>query len=241
MQKTQPITNIEQTSDFVNPSDKIMSTPSPRLMIHHKERNNHDSRYSCPLVYNNSSRVPYGVSRPLLTPGLLIKRHERIRAFMEGTLNLTQTQAEVCLRLVRTYSYYGVVYPKATQVAYAPNREAEARYGIINPRSSVVTGDRGCSVATFWRTIRKLEDSGLLVVTNRYINRSHAQISNLYRLDKLIMAIVRYLAEHGTKFVSKYLEPYLQLPGSIFWRVLFPCQEIRAGPRGLNYQFPCTS
>ena len=109
------------------------------------------------------------------------------------------------MRLLRLWAYYGQVYPKESQI----------------------TEDPGCSKTTFWRTIRLLQDEGLVHVINRYVVRPHAQISNLYRLDRLILVIARYLAEHGTQFYQDWLRPYLSLPGATFWTLAFSADRVR--------------
>jgi hypothetical protein len=114
------------------------------------------------------------------------------------SLGFTIAQREVILRLLRFYAYYDEVYPKESQI----------------------TSNSGCSKATFWRTIGKLKEMGLLLVINRFIRGKgeKSQISNLYCLDKLVLLIVRYLAEHGLKFQEKWLQPFLKLSGKAFWQ-----------------------
>jgi hypothetical protein len=36
-------------------------------------------------------------------------------------------------------------------------------------------------------------------------------------LDRLLLVIARYLAEHGVPFYQKWLQPYLAMSGSQFW------------------------
>jgi len=141
---------------------------------------------------------------------LLLKKYDQIRDCLVDYAELTTAQREVTLRLLRLWAYYGYVYPK----------------------ESTITSEPGCSKATFWRTIRLLEELGLVRVINRYVIRPHAQISNLYRFDKLLLVIARYLAEHGQAFQEKWLEPYLRLPGRVFWGSWASCPESRAGPYG---------
>jgi len=164
-------------------------------MIHHKSGGNHDL-----IVYRDRSYYrgnPYGVSSShrVLSPQLLLKRYDLIRDCLKYPLGLTTAQREVTLRLLRYWAYYGKVYPKEAHV----------------------TEEKGCSHATFWRTIALLEQMGLIRVTNRFVIRAHAQISNLYRFDKLLIVLARYLAEHGTRFLEKWLKPYLIMPGRDFW------------------------
>lgn len=181
---------------------------SPGTMIHHKVRGSY-----VVILYRDRSHYrgkPYGVSssQRVLSPGLFIKRFDYIRDCLQYVIGLSVAQREVTLRLLRLWAYYGKAYPKESQVTELP----------------------GCSKATYWRTIKLLEELALVTVVNRYVIRPHAQISNLYRLDRLLIVIARYLAEHGVAFLEKWLAPYLQLPGRVFWGSLAPCQESRAGP-----------
>ena len=153
---------------------------------------------------------PYGVSPTyrVLSPGLFLKRYDRIRDCLECVLGLTPSQREVVLRLLRLWAYYGHVYPKEATITELP----------------------GCSKSTFWRTIKTLRETDLIAVVNRFVIRPHAQISNLYRLDRLIVLLARYLAEHGVRFLEKWLEPYLSIPGRLFWTEIWRTPAARAGP-----------
>lgn len=139
----------------------------------------------------------YGVSSAyrVLSPQLLLKRFDQVRDCLQNVLGLTTGQREVTLKLLRLFAYYGQVYPKASLFCQEP----------------------GASRATFWRTIKRLSNENLVQVVNRFILRPHAQISNLYRFDKLLLLLARYLAEHGQAFYQKWLKPYLALAGSVFW------------------------
>jgi len=152
----------------------------------------------------------YGVSRSqrILTPGLLLKKFDRIRDGLELVVGLTRAQRDVALELLRLWAYYGSVYPKEAHI----------------------TEDSLTSKATFWRTIRTLKELGLVRVINRYVMRPHAQISNLYRLDRLVLLLARYLAEHGAHFWEKWLRPALTMPGQQFWSQIFLTPGDRAGP-----------
>lgn len=178
--------------NFRSPSDK-------NSMIHH----NQDLPRSKIIVsyksIGNSSR--YGVSRSyrILSPQLLFKKFDHVRDALKYVLGMPPAQREVTLRLLRLWAYYGYVYPK----------------------EATITAEPGCSKATFWRTIRLLEELGLVQVVSRYVIRPHAQISNLYRLDKLVVLLARYLAEHGVGFREKWLKPYLTMLGSHFWTLAF--------------------
>ena len=212
-------------STITQPFCPVKSTLSSQLplfpdsMIHHKGPPIH-SRII--VSYSNMCKDRrYGVSRSqrVLPPQLLFKKYDLIRDFLTFTLGQTVAQREVTLRLLRLWAYYGKVYPKESSITELP----------------------GCSKATFWRTVKLLEESNLLQVINRYVIRPHAQISNLYRFDKLLIVIARYLAEHGVAFLEKWLEPYLQLPGRVFWGSLAPCQESRAGLCGSGSSLCVTS
>ena len=166
-----------------------------KLVIHHNR--------SLPRVVGRTlieiveKGKPYGVSssRRVLSPQLLLKRFDEVCYFLHQVLGLTTAQREVTLRLLRFWAYYGYVYPKESTICLEP----------------------GCSKATFWRTIRALCELKLIDVISRYLIRPHAQISNLYRLDKLVIMIAKYLAEHGQRFVEEWLQPYLLTPWADFW------------------------
>ncbi len=180
----------------------------PDSMIHHK--------VTLPRIVGNTLEdivergKRYGVSSSyrVLSPQLFLKQFDRVRDCLEYTLGLTVSQREVALRLLRLWAYYGNVYPKEAQI----------------------TGQPGCSKATYWRTIRILESRGLVNVINRFIIRPHAQISNLYRLDRLVLLLARYIAEHGEAFSEAWLQPYLTMPGREFWSLIFRGPGDRAGP-----------
>lgn len=196
--KNSSTASIEHPFASVKPDQGHQLPLFPDNVIHH---NSNPSSKKKKIVYKrNQLDKPYGVSRlyRVLSPQLLFKRHDRVRDFLDQGLGLTTSQREVVLRLLSFYAYYGNVYVK----------------------EAAVTSEPGCSKATFWRTIKRLTDRGLVRVVNRFLIRPHAQISNLYRFDKLVLAIARYLAEHGTAFRERWLQPYLEQPGSLFWRSL---------------------
>ncbi|MBA7560958.1 hypothetical protein ES708_02592 [subsurface metagenome] len=207
---------INPRSTLVQPVDSVKSINSqlplfpPEPVIHHKVQGPYIVGYTIREIQYGGK--PYGVSRShrVLSPGLLLKKYDRVRDCLAGPMGLTVCQREVVIRLLRLWAYYGSVYPKESQVTELP----------------------GCSKATFWRTIRELKELGLVHVINRYVIRPHAQISNLYRLNRLVLVIARYLAEHGTGFLEPWLKPYLQLPGRVFWGSLAACRQSRAGPYG---------
>ncbi len=152
-------------------------------------------------IYNSNQvleRLTYGVPAPrrMLTPGLLLKKHHHILTYLRA-LGLTTAEIPAAFYLLRLYAYYGKVYPKA------PN----------------YTEDCYRSKRSFWRAVAKLEDSGLIDRINRYLH--HLQISNCYRLDKLVLCIIRYLAEHGTTNLDDFSHFCLAKIGSQFWRAVW--------------------
>ncbi len=143
-------------------------------------------------------RLTYGVpsERRIITAGIFSKRFDHIRDCLI-MLGFTRAKRDVILALVRLYAYYGKVYPKAEQVAEYPI----------------------CSKRTFWRTITDLEQDGLIERTNRYLN--HLQISNAYRLDKLVLILARYLAEHVAQQFTDFASKLIGFAGSNFWRAIW--------------------
>jgi len=198
---TKPSTreNLAQPFSLVKPGETAGSDTLSKMMIHHKE----DTIIPPIILKNRNSSLPspYGVSRNdrVLSPQLLIQKFDQVRDCLTYSLKLSTAQREVTLRLLRMWAYYGQVYP----------------------RECMITKEPGCSKATFWRVIARLRDIGLVTVVNRYVIRPHAQISNLYLLQGLILVIARYLAEHGHGFREKWLKPYMAMPGRIFWSLLF--------------------
>jgi len=159
-----------------------------------------------PDPYNNKTsnkttlldHLTYGVptERRLLAPGVLLKHFDRTRDYLTS-LGLTPAEREIALGLLRLYAYYGKLYPKAGHFTDRP----------------------GCSKRTFWRTVAKLEAQGVLERIHRYLN--HLQISNAYRIDKLIVILARYLAEHGCQLKGKFARTILQHAGNSFWRTIW--------------------
>ena len=181
----------------------------PDNVIHHNI-----SQYPHRMIVSfsgNQSPSPYAVSsdRRILTKGLLNKKFDLVRDCLQHVLGLTPAQRVAVLRLLRYWSYYGQVYPK----------------------ESSVTADPGCSKATFWRTINLMKSRGLITVTNRYIIRPHAQISNLYRFDRLLILLARYLSEHGTCPWGKWIDQYLSVPARLFYDTMLHNLELPAFPR----------
>lgn len=162
------------------------------------------------IVSKRDTRVRYGLPVALraLSTGLFIKKYDHIRDCLAFSLGFTCAEREVVLRLLRLYVYYGAVFPKAASIAREP----------------------GCSERTFWRAVKKLQSEGLVRVINRFVLRPHAQISNLYRLEKLAIVLARYLAEHGVRFCESWLRPALLMPARLFWSFPFQGPGDRAGP-----------
>lgn len=189
-------TKVAQTCENVKPPK--LNTQLPLFsgtMIHHKVLGPRNHRI---VLYNGIGRdKPYGVSsyRRILSPGLFRKRFDQVRDCLEYVLGMTIGQREVTLEMLRLWAYYGQVYPKARHFCQQP----------------------GSSPATFWRTVKVLRELKLVKVINRFICRPHAQISNLFLLHKLILLIARYLSEHGQRFREKWLQPYLDMAGRLFW------------------------
>jgi len=199
---------LEHQFDFVKSPITGDTPQSPDSMIHH---NSPSYRKRIIVSYKDIDQgKSYGVSSAfrVLSPQLLFKKFDYIRDCLKDVLDMTTAEREVTLRLLRYWAYYGNVYPKEATITEAP----------------------GCSKATFWRTCRKLEALGLLRVINRFVIRPHAQISNLYRLDRLVLLLARYLAEHGTGFYERWLRPYLAMPGGEFWSRILRVPGDRAGP-----------
>ncbi len=156
---------------------------------------------------NSRDLYSYGVpmSRKLLTVELYNKRFDEIRHYLEQNIGLTLAERDGILRMLRIYAYYGRVYPKASQIA--------DDFGNMVP---------GCSKRSFWRAIAKLREDGLIQVRNRFLHGR--QISNCYRLDKLILCLVRWLLEHGKRYLN-----LLNLPRELFdalhiqdfWRLIW--------------------
>lgn len=199
---------LAQTFLPVKSSVNSMSSVSPDSMIHHKVTlsGNHKMIVS----YSRYRGKPYGVSRShrVLSPGLFLKKFDYIRDCLKQVLGLTMSQREVILRLLRFWAYYGNVYPKEATITEMP----------------------GCSKATFWRTIKALREANLIVVKNRFVIRPHAQISNLYRLDRLVVLLARYLADHIAHVWPDWLDPWLAMPLREFEARIFQAPGARASP-----------
>jgi len=189
-------TNVAQTCDNVN-SRQFQSQLNAQLplfpgsVIHHSKVMRGNREYIWKMTRY------YGVSQEyrLLTKGLFAKRRDQVRDFLKNVLHFTVAQRDFTLRLLEFWAHYGKVYPKIALLCEEP----------------------GCSVATAWRTVALLEGLGLIKRVNRIMKPTRRQISNLYLLHKLLLAIARYLAEHGVAFYQEWLRPYLAMAGSLFW------------------------
>ena len=157
------------------PSTPTPVSPSacPQSMAHH------NSSTSKPTIYYKKGieiEKRYGVpqTRRILTMGMFHKNHDEILNRLTW-LGLETRERDAIFKLLELFIYYGKVYPKAADIA-------DQAY---------------ISKRTFWRAVGKLRELGVIEVLNRYAK--HRQISNLYRLDRLVVMIARFLAEHGHK------------------------------------------
>lgn len=167
----------------------------PVTMIHHSNSYPSYIRGNIKVIKERTGYYGVSSSYRVIPKSLFLKRYDRIRDSLKYVLQISPAQREVILRLLRYWAYYGNVYVK----------------------EALVTEEPGCSKATYWRTIRLLEERGLIKVIRRYLTPYRRQISNLYRFDKLLILIARYLAEHGVPFFEKWLKPYIMLPWPAFW------------------------
>ncbi|MBA7551441.1 hypothetical protein ES705_43981 [subsurface metagenome] len=157
-------------------------------------------------------RLTYGVPAPrrMLTPSLLLKKHFYILTYLMS-IGLTTAERPAAFYLLRLFAYYGKVYPKAPN--YTEN--------FYNSKRS------------FWRAVAKLEDSGLIDRQNRYLH--HLQISNCYRLDKLVLCLIQYLAEHGCPNLAGFANYCLAKVGSHFWRAIYSIRVRLRDPIPLTF------
>ncbi len=159
------------------------------------------------VLGNSRELYSYGVpmKRKILTCELYNKRFDEIRHYLDRNMGLTLAEREGILRLLRIYAYYGRVYPKASQIA--------------DDFGNMI---KGCSKRSFWRAIAKLREDGLVQVHNRYLHGR--QISNCYRLDKLILCLVEWLLEHGKRYLNLLSMPreiFDALHMANFWRLIW--------------------
>ena len=211
---------IEHPFSNVKPLVNNNSTPPSNSLIHHKEGRSHNYIV---LRYQDTVLPPtYGASiaSRVLPVSLFRKKEVQIKQCLNVTVGLTKSQVEAAMRLLRLQAYYRFVYPSADQVCGRRKYEFGMRFepfpGYVPPKRH----HWGTSRASFWRAIKVLKDIGLIEVVNRYVLRPHAQISNLYRLDRLIMLLAKYLAERGEHGYPPELRPLLSLPWPDFWPTL---------------------
>ena len=147
-------------------------SPPPQSTAHHNSLPKHLNT----IYYKKGIEIEkrYGVpqSHRILTMGNYHKHHDNINTMLRVVCELENRERSAVFCLLRLFFYYGQVYPKAADVS-------EQEY---------------ISKRTFWRAIGKLREMGVVEVINRYLN--HKQISNLYRIDKLVLMIARFIAEH---------------------------------------------
>lgn len=167
-----------------------MSNQDEKALAHHKVLTDLSLKTTL-------KRLTYSVpaKKRMLTPSLLLKKHDDIRDYLVR-LGLTPAEREITFHLLRLFAYYGKAYPKAGQ------------FSDIG----------GCSKRSFWRAVRKLEELEVIDRINRFLN--HRQISNCYRLDKLVLCLVRYLAEHGAPFRDKFTQDIIRETADSFWQVI---------------------
>ncbi|MBA7664123.1 hypothetical protein ES703_72174 [subsurface metagenome] len=200
-------THINTKDDYTQLSPYLDSNSSgsfcqasPEAMAHRKalidKERLSDNNVRETSIYGQRYGVP--PSRKILTVDLFNTKFLQIRDYLVS-LGMHTAEREGVLRLLRLYSYYGQAYPKAAQLSELP----------------------GCSRRTFWRAISRLKDMGLVNVINRFLNGR--QISNCYRLDKLILCLVRYLVEHGGAGIFDKIGKAIKnfLFNRHFWRLVW--------------------
>lgn len=222
MSPSRPCSTVAQPFQSVNRDDTGSTIPPPGSMMHHK--GSLPDRLVIRSLDSMGTRKPYGVSpdERVLSPSLILKKWDYIRDCLEVVLGLSPGQVEITMRLLRLWAYYGYVYPKESQVTRGTDETPLPQTMDQWQAASMGPRPRGCSKATFWRTVKILRDLGLVHVINRYLVRPHAQISNLYRLDKLIILIASYLAERIAHVWPRWLTPWLRLSWPEIWQSLCP-------------------
>ncbi|MBA7523846.1 hypothetical protein ES705_15980 [subsurface metagenome] len=193
----------------LDPVTKVCQAPPGQKTLAHRNLPLSNSYYRSRKRLPGTTRdlYSYGVPMPrkLLTVELYNRRFDEIRRYLADNIGLTLAERESILRLLRIYAYYGRVYPKASQIA--------DDFGNMM---------KGCSKRSFWRAIAKLREDGMIQVCHRYLHGR--QISNCYRLDKLILCLVRCLLEHGKRYLNlvalaRELFDALHIPD--FWRLIW--------------------
>lgn len=236
MQLTNTPSSIEQAFRPVKSLNSQLPLPLSDSVIHHKDPGDRILRKR--IVYSGRILELYGVSSTyrVLSPGLLLKKFDYIKDCLRVVLGLTPGQIEITMRLLRLWAYYGKVYPKESQVTGGSDEcPLPASWAAWYSHSSQPRPG-GCSKATYWRTIRLLEELGLIERVNRFIVRPHAQISNLYRLDRLVVLLAKYLSEHIAHVWDEWLRPFLHQTWPQFWSCLIRVPGDRAGPGQLVFE-----
>jgi hypothetical protein len=189
----------------------------PNVVIHHKSVVS--KRGKTIVSYSRDKGKPYGVSSAskLFPVSLFTKKYEHVKRCLRQVVGLTDGEVEAVMRLLRIEAYYGVAYPKASHIAGEPEQPPPQFFvpypGYVPPKRHYW----GTSRATFWRAIARLKELKLVTVVNRYVLREDAQISNLYKLDKLLILIAKYLAEHTGRIWPDWFDRYLAMPWSELW------------------------
>jgi len=171
---TQQFPICQDLTDKKCPEPESLSplSASPQSTAHH----NTTTFDSLNIFYRKGIKIEkrYGVpqTRRILTMGMFHKYHDETLHQLVR-LGLETRERDAIFKLLELYIYYGKVYPKAADIA-------DQAY---------------ISKRTFWRAISKLRELGVIEVLNRFIK--HRQISNSYRLDKLVLMLARLFAEHG--------------------------------------------
>ena len=208
---------LAQPFSSVKPQLNTQFPLFPDSVIHHKVLYPHIVGKTLLDIKNKGKRYGVSSASKLLPVSLFRKKYDLVKLCLKSAVGLPDCQVEAIMRLLRVQAYYGSAYPKAAQIAGDFQDPPAAPFipypGYVPPQRHHWATSR----ATFWRAIRQLKELGLVMVINRYLIRPHAQISNLYRLDKLLILIARYLAEHGQRFNEKWLRPFLLVSGSLFW------------------------
>ena len=215
---TKPI--LAQAFSPVKPCLNSQLPLFPDTVIHHKVSVSKNDKMI--VSYSRYNCKPYGVSSvsKALPVSLFRKKYEYIQRCLKLLVGLTDCEVEAVMRLLRIETYYGNTYPKASQIAPNPKKRSTGPFipypGYIPPQRH----SWGTSRASFWRAIRRLKELGLITVVNRYVLRPHAQISNLYKLDKLVVMIVKYLAEHTGRIWPDWVGPYLGFTWPELWKAI---------------------
>lgn len=205
------ITNLIVLCEHCHTATKFKEY-NPQAMAHH----NAFPRKISLVSFSNKGNLKTCYDVPpnfrVLSPGVLLKRFDRVRDCLAREIGLSSGQREIVLGLLKLWAYYGKVYPKANFMADMP----------------------GCSSRTFWRALHVLEEQGLVQVANQFIKRANAKISNLYNLTKLVILIAKYLATHGGFVLQSrvWFGAYIFAPIQKFWGWFDNFEPALAAPEG---------